>query len=180
MCPSPRSEKLLKGAASIPRGSLVALGTCFGKFTKTQKFRLNVTALDFLAPYAKVRARSPPRPPPTPQHPPPVLSAVPLSQYKVWVKPGSEQSFLYGNHVLKSGLGRITENTAQYQGVVVYSMADVPLVSPAPPAARHGGQAAETSLFSLFFSSPGVWGSRQVDAGLPEGGPHGDRGVPPG
>lgn len=55
----PRSEKLLKGAASIPRGSLVALGTCFGKFTKTQKFRLNVTALDFLAPYAKVGARSP-------------------------------------------------------------------------------------------------------------------------
>ncbi|NXV74740.1 NIP7 protein, partial [Atlantisia rogersi] len=51
----------------------------------------------------------------------------PPLQYKVWVKPGSEQSFLYGNHVLKSGLGRITENTAQYQGVVVYSMADVPL-----------------------------------------------------
>uniref|UniRef100_A0A8B9NUQ3 60S ribosome subunit biogenesis protein NIP7 homolog n=1 Tax=Apteryx owenii TaxID=8824 RepID=A0A8B9NUQ3_APTOW len=94
------SEKLLKVATSIPRDSLVALGTCFGKFTKTQKFRLNVTALDFLAPYAK---------------------------YKVWVKPGSEQSFLYGNHVLKSGLGRITENTAQYQGVVVYSMADIPL-----------------------------------------------------
>lgn len=33
--------------------------------------------------------------------------------------------------MLKSGLGRITENTEQYQGVVVYSMADVPLVSPA-------------------------------------------------
>lgn len=45
------------------------------------------------------------------------------------MKPGAEQSFLYGNHVLKSGLGRITENTMQYQGVVVYSMADVPLVS---------------------------------------------------
>ncbi|NXG16039.1 NIP7 protein, partial [Grallaria varia] len=94
------SEKLLKLAASVPRDSLVAPGTCFGKFTKSQKFRLSVTALDFLAPYAK---------------------------YKVWVKPGSEQSFLYGNHVLKSGLGRITESTAQYQGVVVYSMADVPL-----------------------------------------------------
>lgn len=50
-------------------------------------------------------------------------------KFKVWVKPGAEQSFLYGNHVLKSGLGRITENTMQYQGVVVYSMADVPLVS---------------------------------------------------
>lgn len=45
------------------------------------------------------------------------------------MKPGGEQSFLYGNHIMKSGLGRITENTSQYQGVVVYSMADVPLVS---------------------------------------------------
>ena len=52
-----------------------------------------------------------------------------LVQYKVWVKPSAEQSYLYGNHVLKSGLGRITENTPQYQGVVVYSMGDTPLVS---------------------------------------------------
>lgn len=58
-----------------------------------------------------------------------VVWFVSLLQYKVWVKPGSEQSFLYGNHILKSGLGRITESTTQYQGVVVYSMADVPLVS---------------------------------------------------
>lgn len=58
-----------------------------------------------------------------------VESCVSSVQYKVWVKPGAEQSFLYGNHILKSGLGRITENTAQYQGVVVYSMADTPLVS---------------------------------------------------
>uniref|UniRef100_F6ZQP1 60S ribosome subunit biogenesis protein NIP7 homolog n=1 Tax=Ornithorhynchus anatinus TaxID=9258 RepID=F6ZQP1_ORNAN len=94
------SEKILKLATNISGDKLVSLGTCFGKFTKTQKFRLHITALDYLAPYAK---------------------------YKVWVKPGAEQSFLYGNHILKSGLGRITENTAQYQGLVVYSMADVPL-----------------------------------------------------
>ncbi|XP_054435237.1 60S ribosome subunit biogenesis protein NIP7 homolog isoform X1 [Pteronotus mesoamericanus] len=94
------SEKILKLAANISGDKLVSLGTCFGKFTKTHKFRLHVTALDYLAPYAK---------------------------YKVWIKPGAEQSFLYGNHVLKSGLGRITENTSQYQGVVVYSMADIPL-----------------------------------------------------
>lgn len=50
-------------------------------------------------------------------------------QCKVWVKPSSEMSFLYGNHILKSGLGRITESTPQYQGVLVYSMADLPLVS---------------------------------------------------
>jgi len=76
------------------------MGTCFGKFTKSLKFRLHITCLDYLAQFAK---------------------------YKVWVKPSSELSYLYGNNVLKAGLGRITENTPQYQGVVVYSMADVPL-----------------------------------------------------
>ncbi len=56
-------------------------------------------------------------------------SPSPHTQYKVWLKHGSEQSFLYGNHILKSGLGRITENTAQYQGVIMCSMNDTPLVS---------------------------------------------------
>ena len=37
--------------------------------------------------------------------------------------------FLYGNHVLKAHLGRITEDTPEHQGVVVYSMNDTPLVS---------------------------------------------------
>lgn len=32
----------------------MSFGTCIGKFTKTQKFRLHITALEFLAPYAKV------------------------------------------------------------------------------------------------------------------------------
>ena len=50
-------------------------------------------------------------------------------QYKIWLKPSAEQQFLYGHHVMKSGLGRITENTEQYQGVIVYNMADLPLVS---------------------------------------------------
>jgi UPF0113 PUA domain len=36
--------------------------------------------------------------------------------------------FLYGNHVVKAHLGRITEDTPEHQGVVVYSMSDVPLV----------------------------------------------------
>ena len=84
----------------MARENLVCLGTCFGKFTKTKKFRLHITALDFLAPY---------------------------SQHKVWVKPGAEQQFLYGHHVMKSGLGRITENTPKYQGCIVYSMNDLPL-----------------------------------------------------
>ncbi len=51
-----------------------------------------------------------------------------LVQYKIWLKPAAEQQFLYGNHIMKSGLGRISESTSKYQGVVVYNMADIPLV----------------------------------------------------
>jgi 60S ribosome subunit biogenesis protein NIP7 len=76
------------------------MGCTFGKFSKTKKFRLHVTCLDYLAMHA---------------------------QFKVWLKPSAEQSFLYGNNVLKAGLGRITEDTPQYAGVVVMNMADVPL-----------------------------------------------------
>jgi 60S ribosome subunit biogenesis protein NIP7 len=46
---------------------------------------------------------------------------------QVWLKPSAEMSFLYGNHVLKAGLGRITENTPAHQGVVVLAMSDTPL-----------------------------------------------------
>ena len=87
-------------ASNVARENLISLGTCFGKFTKTRKFRLHITALDFLAPYA---------------------------QHKIWAKPNAEQQFLYGHHVMKSGLGRITENTPKYQGCIVYSMSDLPL-----------------------------------------------------
>ncbi|KAG1338706.1 60S ribosome subunit biogenesis protein NIP7 [Cocos nucifera] len=45
----------------------------------------------------------------------------------VWLKPTAEMSFLYGNSVLKSGLGRITDNVKSGDGVVVFSMSDVPL-----------------------------------------------------
>jgi hypothetical protein len=58
-----------------------------------------------------------------------ILCLAALGSTQVWVKPNTEQSFLYGNHVAKAGLGRMTENTPKYQGVVVYNMNDVPLVS---------------------------------------------------
>ncbi|XP_064611322.1 60S ribosome subunit biogenesis protein NIP7 homolog [Liolophura sinensis] len=93
-------EDIMKKAGNVSRENLLSLGTCYGKFTKTGKFRLHITALDYLAPYAK---------------------------YKIWLKPSAEQQFLYGHHVMKSGLGRITENTNKYQGIVVYSMGDLPL-----------------------------------------------------
>ncbi|KAJ7654953.1 secretory pathway protein Sec39-domain-containing protein [Mycena polygramma] len=85
---------------SVARPNLVSLGTCFGKFSKSGKFKLHITALDYIAKYAK---------------------------YKVWIKPNGEMPFLYGNHVLKAHLGRITEDTPEHQGVVVFSMSDMPL-----------------------------------------------------
>jgi 60S ribosome subunit biogenesis protein NIP7 len=95
------SSHLANLATSLPRQNLLSLGTCLGKFSKTGKFRLHVTALDFLAQHA---------------------------MYKVWVKPNGEMPFLYGNHVLKAHVGRITQDTPEHQGVVVYSMSDIPLV----------------------------------------------------
>ena len=90
----------MKAAAHCARKQLSSFGTCIGKFTKTNKFRLSVTALNVISPFAK---------------------------NKIWLKPNAEQTFLYGNHVLKQGLGRITEGTERYAGVVVYSMNDMPL-----------------------------------------------------
>ena len=48
------SESSLKAAAPISRDHLLHFGTCIGKFTKSGKFRLHITALDYLAQYAKV------------------------------------------------------------------------------------------------------------------------------
>lgn len=93
-------EDLMKRAANVARESLVGLGVQVGKFTHSGKFQLTITSLGLLAQHAK---------------------------FKVWVKPSAEMSFLYGNHVLKSGLARITESTPLNAGVVVYSMSDIPL-----------------------------------------------------
>ncbi|KAF8770334.1 60S ribosome subunit biogenesis protein NIP7 homolog [Argiope bruennichi] len=94
------SETNMKLACNIPRKDLLSFGTCFGKFSKNEKFKLHITALDYIAPYAK---------------------------HKIWLKPNAEQQFLYGHNIIKTGLARISENTLKYQGVVVYSMNDVPL-----------------------------------------------------
>lgn len=47
-------ERIMTRATNVERKKLLSLGICFGKFTKTGKFRLHITALDYLAPYAKV------------------------------------------------------------------------------------------------------------------------------
>ncbi|KAK7548086.1 60S ribosome subunit biogenesis protein Nip7 [Phyllosticta citricarpa] len=93
-------ESIANLATSIARPNLLSLGTCVGKFTKTGKFRLHITALDAIAPHAR---------------------------YKVWIKPNGEMPFLYGGNVLKAHVGRWSEDCPEHQGVVVYAMDDTPL-----------------------------------------------------
>merc|ERR1712179_503477 len=56
-------EDILTAAITLPRKKIISVGTCVGKFTKTGKFKLLVTALPVIADYA---------------------------QYKVWLKPSAE------------------------------------------------------------------------------------------
>jgi ribosome biogenesis protein Nip4 len=49
------SESSMRLATSVARPNLVSLGTCFGKFSKSGKFKLHITALDYIAQYAKYK-----------------------------------------------------------------------------------------------------------------------------
>jgi 60S ribosome subunit biogenesis protein NIP7 len=84
-------ESLANLATSVKRDNLLSLGICLGKFTKTGKFRLHITALSVIAPHAR---------------------------YKVWVKPNGEMPFLYGGNVLKAHVGRWSEDMPEHAGYV--------------------------------------------------------------
>ena len=89
------NEDLMKRALHIDRKHLLSVGTCLGRFTKnTNSFRIHVTSLHIMAPYAK---------------------------HKVWLREQAAQRFLYGQNGFKSGLARITEDTPRMAGVIVYS-----------------------------------------------------------
>lgn len=114
------SESTMRLSVSVARPNLISLGTCFGKFSKSGKFKLHITALDYLAQYAKFKVcRS--------------FKLLPMNcstlYLQVWIKPNGEMPFVYGNHIVKAHLGRITEDTPEHQGVVIFSMSDIPLVS---------------------------------------------------
>jgi 60S ribosome subunit biogenesis protein NIP7 len=119
----------MRQATSIARDDLVCMGTCIGKFTKSKRFRLKVTALPVLAEHAK---------------------------YKVWVKPQAEMHFLYGNHVTKAGVARMTEAIPRYAGVLVMSMGDVPLGF---------GRAAQTTEMCRDLAPTSIAVLHQADVG---------------
>ncbi|GME94241.1 unnamed protein product [Ambrosiozyma monospora] len=121
--------KIAKLATCIARPNLMSLGTCFGKFTKTGKFKLHITSLQYLSTYAK---------------------------YKVWIKANGEMPFLYGNHVLKAHIGKMSEDIPEHAGVIVYSMKDVPLGF---------GVSAKSTIEARNLQPTGIVCFRQSDIG---------------
>jgi ribosome biogenesis protein Nip4 len=49
------SEASMRLSISVARPNLLSLGTCLGKFSKSGKFKLHITSLDYLAQYAKYK-----------------------------------------------------------------------------------------------------------------------------
>ena len=121
------SEQQVKHAA-LPRDQLVSVGCMFGKFTKSKKFRLHVTCLDYVAQHA----------------------------HRVWLKPQQSSPFCMATTCSRRGLGRITEDTPQYHGVVVLNMADVPLGF---------GTAAKSTAEVRKLDPQGIVAFHQADVG---------------
>jgi len=87
-------------ATSITRNKLLSLGICLGRFTKSGRFRLHISALPLLAEHAR---------------------------YKMYIQPNGQMPFLYGANVLKAHVGRWSQDCPAQQGVVIYGMDDTPL-----------------------------------------------------
>lgn len=56
------SEASMRLSISVARSNLISLGTCLGKFSKSGKFKLHITSLDYLAQYAKYKVSFGPTP----------------------------------------------------------------------------------------------------------------------
>jgi 60S ribosome subunit biogenesis protein NIP7 len=93
-------ESVRRGAASVGRDNLAIAGTVLGRFTKGGSFRITVSCLNLLGPWAI---------------------------HKVWIKHSAEMNFLYGNNAIKSHIFRISENVPMNAGVFVFNQNDVPL-----------------------------------------------------
>ncbi len=89
------STKMLRQCSVFAKDKLIHCGVCFGQFSKTKKFRLHITCLGILKKY---------------------------TGRKVWLRSNGEQNFLYGNHVLKAHIAKISEKALKYKGVIVMSL----------------------------------------------------------
>ncbi|KAM0676813.1 ribosome biosynthesis protein nip7 [Binucleata daphniae] len=88
--------ELVKHTSSISRKDLVSCGSIIGKFTKTKKFHLIITAV-CLSQYAL---------------------------HKVWIKNSAEMNYLYGNDALKSHILKMSDECKVNKYCFVYNQSD--------------------------------------------------------
>lgn len=93
-------KDLIKKASILPRDKIVCIGTCLGRFTKAENFRLKVTSLHMLMMY---------------------------SACKVKIRQTSEMNILYGNHVQRSHLCGVAPDLKKNAGVVLTTSSSIPL-----------------------------------------------------
>ena len=94
------TKELLKAVSQIGRDKIVSCGITLGKITKTENFRISITAMNILGQFAL---------------------------HKVWIKASAEMNYLYGNNALKSHIFKISENIPMNGAVFVYNQRDIPL-----------------------------------------------------
>ena len=94
------SETQRRNTSQIGRKDLVCAGTILGKFTKSNNFRISVTAIHLLERFAL---------------------------HRVWVKSSAEMNFLYGNNVLRSHMHKISNDVPKNNVVFVYNQNNTPL-----------------------------------------------------
>ncbi|KAM0681652.1 ribosome biosynthesis protein nip7 [Glugoides intestinalis] len=94
------TKTLLKACSQLGRDQIVSCGVILGKITKTENFRIKITAMHVLHKFAI---------------------------HKVWIKTSAEMNFLYGNNALKSHIHKVSESIPLNAAVFVYDSKEVPL-----------------------------------------------------
>ncbi|RVD91804.1 ribosomal biogenesis protein [Tubulinosema ratisbonensis] len=94
------SKKMYKFTNQIKKENLASCGCQIGKFTRSDKFKITVTALNLLSPYAI---------------------------HKIWIKSSAEMNFLYKNNIIRAHMHKISENVPINQIIFVYNQNDTPL-----------------------------------------------------
>lgn len=94
------SNEVERIAHPVARKKLLGAGLLVGRFTHHGHFHIRITALPLLAMYA---------------------------QYKIWLTPAAELSFLYKNDVMRSHIARMSDGIPENAGVVVFSADGQPI-----------------------------------------------------
>lgn len=94
------SKDMIKLTNQITKDKLAHCGCQIGKFTKKENFRITITALHLLSPYAL---------------------------HKIWIKSSAEMNFLYKNNILRAHMHKISEDVPMSGVVFVYNQNDTPL-----------------------------------------------------